>query len=130
MEPDSLHGDTRSDGVSPVPSEASPWRKAAWGLVIALGGVVAWGVKKVVQEATEDGAVGLLAWTGRTGEALFLLVCGLGLLIAGPICIARMNHTRLLQERKPKYGLLEKTIVVVGGLAFTAFGAALLFWKG
>jgi hypothetical protein len=112
---------------SPERSEEPSWGKAAWGLVVALGGAAAWVGKWLAQKAVEEGAGQLVRMTGRTGEALFALAVGLSLLIGGPICMARINHARLRQEKKPKYGLLEKVIVVVGGLVFTAVGTFMLF---
>jgi uncharacterized membrane protein YidH (DUF202 family) len=64
---------------------------------------------------------------GGLGYGLAFLAFGLGLLVAGPVYMRRVNRDRLARERKPKYRALEKSIVFVAGVVFVVFALSLLF---
>ncbi|HZY88834.1 MAG TPA: hypothetical protein VFE78_28680 [Gemmataceae bacterium] len=80
----------------------------------------------MLEQIVQEGLRWLVDQFGRPGEIGLFLLVGLSLIVGGPVYMARVNRRRRAAERSPKYGRIEYTIVVVGGISFTAVGLYLL----
>ncbi len=67
--------------------------------------------------------------TGNTGWAVLFLVVGCFLLFGEPLLMKRANAQRTTAGRRPRYGIVEFCMVLVGGVGFSLAGVAeLLGW--
>jgi hypothetical protein len=82
------------------------------------------------EQVIQEGLRWLVDRAGRPGEVVLFLLVGLSLAVGGPLYMSRDNRRRRAAERPPKYGWVEYTIVVVGGVSFTAAGLYLLAAPG
>jgi hypothetical protein len=104
------------------------------GLLVAVAGVAALGVywlgKQILESLLGEVLKRGVDQTGEAGWGVVFLACGVSLLIAGPVVMRRENRRRAAADRKPRYGIVEFIVVVVGGIAFTLAGVAVLlgYW--
>jgi hypothetical protein len=96
------------------------------GYVGLLGKIVQWILEQIAQESLRW----LVDGVGPVGEIALFLIVGLSLALGGPLYMSRDNKRRKAAERRPKYGWVEYTIVVIGGIIFTVVGLCLLAKPG
>jgi len=97
-------------------------KQTIWGLLTALAGVVGlaacWLTKQMLELLVGDALERPVdAYAGPPGKRLLVIAFGLGVLLVAPVVMIRENSSRLLQERRPRYGWLDFSIVIVGGLS-------------
>ena len=84
-------------------------------------------LKWLGEKLAGDSLCWLVERFGKTGEVGFLLLFGVSLLTGVPLQMLRDNRRRKSAERNPKYGWLEYTIVILGGVAIIAAAAIAAF---
>ena len=103
-------------------------QKAIRGLLAAVAGLAALGAcwlgKQILEALLGEALKRGVNQTGDAGWGVVFLACGLSLLVAGPVVMTRENRRRAAADRRPRYGVVEFAVVVVGGALFALAGVA------